>query len=197
MKYVFAVLLFFTSLTSNAYNLPNRGIQSDAISSAGWSNLSEPQKAEILKQVADKAGTSSAGEMPTVQKVSEWVDIGQKIGQMMGGAAKEVGIAVNDFVKTPVGQWTMALIIWKFMGSAIIHLVGGVLVLVVGFGFILFMIRKSKEVKYEYDSEKTDVFGRSRLKKVVREALSTDAVVGFTISAGIVLVVVLFTIFTF
>lgn len=187
------VTLLFISFTSVA------GIDSKTVYSAGWEQLSESEKAEFLKNVADKAKKNSGPEatVSTVKNVSEWVDVGQKIGQMMGGAAKEVGVAVNDFVKTPVGQWTMALIIWKFMGSALVHVFGGLLVLIVGFSFIIFLMKRSVSVVTKYDSEKVDMFGRSRLLSVTRGELSDDESFGYFVGAGFVILAFIAVTFTF
>ena len=53
------------------------------------------------------------GNSPSITDTAErWVQIGANIGQMMGGAAKELGIAVNEFSQTSLGEVTMVMIIW-------------------------------------------------------------------------------------
>jgi hypothetical protein len=47
-------------------------------------------------------------------------------------AAKELGITINEFLATPAGKLTAALIIWKVAGVAIIHMLYGVLFITVG-----------------------------------------------------------------
>ncbi|TSC63061.1 MAG: hypothetical protein G01um101448_242 [Parcubacteria group bacterium Gr01-1014_48] len=45
----------------------------------------------------------------------------------MGGAAKELGIAVEDFSKTSLGTLTIVLVIWKMIGNDLIQLIVGLL----------------------------------------------------------------------
>jgi hypothetical protein len=148
-------------------------LNSNSVGQAGFDRLSESQKADIIKQVADQAsGTSAQGKIPTPEKVGQWLDLGPKIGQMIGGAAREVGLAVNDFVKTPVGQLTMVLIVWHFIGSSIIHILGAFVVLIVG----TWAVRRyfSVERRIEYDTDKVDIFKRSRIASINYESVSSE-----------------------
>ncbi len=86
--------------------------------------LSEAQIIELQAKAADaRAGTPAA----SAQKISQYVEIGKGIGQGLGTAAREMNIAVNDFAKTPVGQVTMALIVFKVAGGKLIGVFGGLL----------------------------------------------------------------------
>ena len=99
MKKFFAAILMMVSISAWAGNT------SDAVNSAGFSKLTEAEKAEVIKIVADKASSkdSSVPVALTEDRVEKWVKIGSNIGQGLAGAAKEVGVAVNDFSQTPVG----------------------------------------------------------------------------------------------
>ena len=112
--------------------------------------LTATQKAELVKQAeAMKASTP----LETAEKVDKWVDVGERLGKMMGGAAREVGIAVNDFVKTPVGLMTAGLIVWNYMGSMLIHVVGGFTILFITFGLLTWYSRRLRTVEVKYDKE--------------------------------------------
>lgn len=164
------LLVVAVALSSHAWAL-----NSNSVSSAGFDKLSDTEKAEIIKIVADKANNAQNPNsmVPSPEKVGQWLDLGPKIGQMIGGAAKEVGIAVNDFVKTPVGQLTMLLIIWKLIGASLIHVVGAFVVLVVGTWAIKKYFSHIRSI--EYDVDKVDIFKRARIKRVVFEDLSSEA----------------------
>jgi hypothetical protein len=178
------------------------GISSNAVNGAGFDDLTEAQKAEVLKTIADKVAASKVAPtvieaVSTPKKVGEWLDVGTKIGQMMGGAAKELGIAVNDFVKTPVGQWTMAIIIWKFMGGALVHVFGGLLLLAVCLTVIWLVARTQREVDITYDAEKKDIFGRAVVKRVVKSKLTDDDTAWILVCTAVSVIMALFTIFSF
>ena len=192
---MFSALLVAVMVTLSSPALAN--LTTDAIARAGFDKLSEQQKAELIKQVTAQAANDAHVAVSTPQKVGEWVDLGTKIGQMMGGAAKELGVQVNEFAKTPVGQWTLALIVWKFAGSAIVHVVGGLLIMIVGFSFILFIARRYTRGSVVYDPSKRDYFGRSVKISEERKMWSDGDTLMFAFYGAVVTGVSLFTMFTF
>lgn len=125
------------------------------------------------------------------------LNIGERIGKMIGGAAKEVGVAVNDFVKTPVGMTAMALIVWHYMGGMIIHVFGAMLILGVGLSFILFFARRRNGTVIEYDTEKKDLFGRSVVKKVSNQPWQDGDIGGFMVATAIVILCSMIALFTY
>lgn len=175
-------------------------LNSDSVAQAGFNKLTEQQKAEILKQVADASANSdvtTAVASVTPTKVDEWVTIGERVGKIMGGAAREVGIAVNDFVKTPVGQLTMFLIVWKVMGGMLIHLLGGIIVFASGWTFTYLLYRRLSETKIKYHPEAKDWLGRPKVVEVYREALGADSAWGVFGCFAATTIAGLVTIFTF
>lgn len=87
--------------------------------------LSDAQKAELAaeaaKMVSENASTAVAAPSKTAAVVREWADIGTAIGTGLAASAKELGVAANDFAKTPVGKFTVFLIAWHFIGNQILH----------------------------------------------------------------------------
>ena len=76
------------------------------------------------------------------EKVDQWVNIGSNIGKGLAGAAKELGVQINEFSDTKVGQLTVFLIVWHIMGNMIYHFIGGILVWIIGFLAIWFIRAK-------------------------------------------------------
>ena len=152
------------------------GTTSDAVRTAGWENLTESEKAEITKMVADKSAAKSSvtGVLTDVKKVDEWVGVGERIGKMMGGAAKEVGVAVNEFIQTPVGKMTMAIVVWKTIGGPLVHLVGGFIVLFLGFIVMTAIYKRLVRTEIKYNKEEKNVFGNHPVLAVERGAFSSD-----------------------
>lgn len=90
--------------------------------------LSAAQKAQLEAAAAQmKVENASGGPTSTVQKVNEWVQVGQGVGAGLASAARELGIVANEFARTPVGQITIALIIFKVAGGDLIQLLCGTL----------------------------------------------------------------------
>ena len=175
------------------------GNTSDAVNSAGFSKLTEAEKAEVIKIVADKASSkdSSVPVALAEDRVEKWVKIGSNIGQGLAGAAKEVGVAVNDFSQTPVGQLTMLLIVWHMIGAQLIHVFGGIMIWIVGIAIIRHMVARAYPSKITYSKEVKNVFGNYAVEKVEPMAIDDSNAAGWLFAYGIVLIAGLIAIFTF
>ena len=191
MKKLFAIVMLLVS------SLAFAGNTTDAVHSAGFNKLSETEKAEIIKMVADKASQKDVMPAMTEDKVEKWVKIGSNIGQGLAGAAKEVGVAVNDFATTPVGQLTMLLIIWHMIGAQLIHVFGGILIWIVGIAIIRHMVARAYPSKITYSKEVKNWFGNYAIEKVEPIAIDDGNAAGWLVAYGIVLIAGLIAIFTF
>ena len=193
MKKFFVVILMMVSISAWAGNT------SDAVNSAGFSKLTEAEKAEVIKIVADKASSkdSSVPVALTEDRVEKWVKIGSNIGQGLAGAAKEVGVAVNDFSQTPVGQLTMLLIVWHMIGAQLIHVFGGIMIWIVGIAIIRHMVARAYPSKITYSKEVKNIFGNYVIEKVEPMEIDGGSVAGWLCAYGIVLIAGLIAIFTF
>lgn len=191
MKKFFAAILMMVSISAWAGNT------SDAVNSAGFSKLSEAEKAEVIKMVADKASQKDVMPTMTEDKVEKWVKIGSNIGQGLAGAAKEVGVAVNDFATTPVGQLTMMLIVWHMIGAQLIHVFGGIMIWIVGIAIIRHMVARAYPSKITYSKEVKNFFGNYVVEKSEPIAIDDGNAAGWLFAYGVVLVAGLIAIFTF
>lgn len=191
MKKFFVAILMMVSVSAWAGNT------SDAVNSAGFSKLSEAEKAEVIKMVADKASQKDVIPSMTKDKVEKWVKIGSNIGQGLAGAAKEVGVAVNDFATTPVGQLTMMLIVWHMIGAQLIHVFGGIMIWIVGIAIIRHMVARAYPSKITYSKEVKNFFGNYVVEKSEPIAIDDSNAAGWLFAYGIVLVAGLIAIFTF
>ena len=194
MKKLFAILAMLVSVSAFAGNT------SEAVRDAGFNKLSEAEKAEVIKMVAEKASSKDTGtiqHLDTPDKVEKWVKIGSNIGQGLAGAAKEVGVAVNDFAKTTVGQLTMVLIVWHMIGGQLIHILGGVLIWIVGIAIIRHMVGRAYPSKITYSKEVKNIFGNYVVESVEPIAINDDNAAGWLFAYGIVLVAGMIAIFTF
>ena len=193
MKKFFVAILMMVSISAWAGNT------SDAVNSAGFSKLTEAEKAEVIKIVADKASSkdSSVPVALTEDRVEKWVKIGSNIGQGLAGAAKEVGVAVNDFSQTPVGQLTMLLIVWHMIGAQLVHVFGGILIWIVGIAIIRHMVARAYPSKITYSKEVKNIFGNYVIEKVEPMEIDGGSAAGWLCAYGIVLIAGLIAIFTF
>ena len=191
MKKFFVAILMMVSISAWAGN------DSDTVRAAGFAKLSEAEKAEVIKMVADKASQKDVMPTMTEDKVEKWVKIGSNIGQGLAGAAKEVGVAVNDFATTPVGQLTMMLIVWHMIGAQLIHVFGGIMIWIVGIAIIRHMVPRAYPSKITYSKEVKNFFGNYVVEKSEPIAIDDGNAAGWLFAYGVVLVAGLIAIFTF
>lgn len=191
MKKIIAIVVLMFSFNAFA------ALTTDSVASAGFSKLTEAQKAEVIKQIADASSKNKEVTVPSEEKVEKWVKIGSQVGQGLAGAAKELGVAVNDFAKTPVGQLTMALIVWHMMGGVIVHVFGGLLIMFIGLACIKFMFNRAYPKKITYSKDHKNIFGNFVVEKVENIPVQDDDAAGWLLASGLVILAGLITIFTF
>lgn len=145
------------------------------------SGLTEAQVAELKAIAAKKvAETAAQAASPNVQpeKITAGVALAATWGQQaaaaaegfakaLGIAARELNITINDFLDSPAGKLTAALIIWKVAGVSIIHFLYGLLFVTVGLTlarvlYVRLFTKEYKEVQYER------FFGMFKGTKLVR-----------------------------
>lgn len=175
-------------------------LSSTSVSGAGFDKLNDGEKAEIIKMVADKAASKDGfGGVSdtTVDNVDRWVKIGSNIGMGLAGAAKEVGVTVNEFATTPVGQMTTLLIVWHMIGVQLIHLVSGILIWIVGFFFIRYTIKHTYPTTVIYSKNEKNIFGNYLVERVDTPKMSADSSGGWLFAYAVVLFAGLISIFSF
>lgn len=135
----------------------------------------ERQKLEVLKQsdtpqVAKKVDEAVQNiDAETLNKVAE---IAKVAGQTVKAVAQELNVAINEFVKTPVGLLVAGLSIWYVAGDSIGGMISSVWMVIVALGFILVMPnlfrREAKRCmidSYEMKEVKT-IFGGTKFVSV-------------------------------
>ena len=81
-------------------------------------DLIEEQVAQLRLQAAQMKS-----ERPIVEQAQEWANVADAIGNGVGKAAENLGVAANEFINTPVGKMTAFVIVYKFIGSELIRIV--------------------------------------------------------------------------
>lgn len=152
MKYLLTLLLLFASSSVLAQDITTSDI-------SGFNDLTDVQKAEIAMQIAKTAEANTSNILDITDKVSavnpeavdEWVELGGKVGKMLGGTAKELGIAANEFATSPLGFVTMALIVWNYAGEQLYEFIIGSLwfLFLIPIWLLLFFRIAHRTLRYE------------------------------------------------
>lgn len=193
-KIILAIFIMLMSVTAIA------AVNSDTMVVNGWGKLSQEQQQQILNQISKSASESDASNFVgiTPKQLDSYVNLGERFGKMLGGAAKEVGIAANEFVNTPVGKWTLFLIIWKVMGGMLIHLFGGIFIFIMSTSILIWITKRSYcNIVYKYDETKTNIFGNHPLLRKDIERTNEDVVTVFLLFEAVIIVITLITIFSY
>ena len=170
-KFLLIKMILLSFMASGLFALTSQNL-----SEAGFNNLTTVQQAEILKQVGQLNDQSLMTKINNTNpgEIDQWVNIGSNIGKGLVGAAKELGVQVNEFSETKVGQLTIILIVWNIMGNMIVHFVGGIMVWIIGF-FSIWFIRKY----------------------IAKQSMEDDGRIGLSISTLVVVIAGIIVMFTF
>lgn len=172
MKKLFAVLLFLLPIVALGQTIDARG-------------LTKEQQAELTAQAAkmkSPEGISAAAR----KEVGAWADLGTNIGTAMVSAAKEVGVAANEFSQTGLGRIVTGIVVYKIMGRDILGVAVGSFVILFGFTIATWLLftRRFGEVKYEY---KPMLWGLWQRRVITEYKIDNDNTVGKFIFGGAVL----------
>lgn len=117
MKYIILLLLSIIAVPVFAQT-QTASQSSTEVVLAEMQTFTPEQKAQLAEAAKDiRLGHSYAAS------AKEWAEVGSSIGKGLVATANEMGVAVNDFARTPVGKIAVALIVWKVAGGDIIHVV--------------------------------------------------------------------------
>jgi hypothetical protein len=142
-----------------------------------------------------KVTAKEAVGITTIESVDKWADISLKFARALGVAAKELGIAANDFLKTPAGMLTAGVIVFQYMGGPIIHVSIGLFILITGLGLLTWFARTTPRMVYTYDLTNKNWLGNHPLIGKERKALDGEIGGGILLGYAVVLVVGVWTIF--
>lgn len=170
-----------------------------AFAGGSWvdtSELTKEQAAEVALQVEKikSQKTSATSPVETIsatarKEASAWGELGGNVGKALVGAAKEVGVAANDFASTPLGTVVTAIVVYKLIGVAMIKLIVGSGILLFGGSIVTYlMFTRFGEVKYEV---KPYLFGLWNRKVVVERNEDDDALSRRMLSLALTIIVTL------
>jgi len=131
------------------------------------SKLTAEQKEQLGKMVLQDSPKTD-GELDMLEKAARF---GQIIGSGIGAAARELGIAVDEFSQTTPGRVAMLILVWKYMGDAILGVMVGIPVLVLGMWVGWKMVHRGRQRNYTREYAYVPVlwglFNRRKLAKEV------------------------------
>ena len=141
-KFIISSIIAIASISSyaNVYasqtTIDTTGMSDAAI--AELKSIAAQKAAELAKQKAVDDGSvilpKDPGAVATLAATwgQQAAAAAEGFAKALSIAAKELGITINEFLGTPAGKLTAALIVWKVAGASIIHILYGLAFMTVG-----------------------------------------------------------------
>ena len=169
-----------------------------AVVQVDTSGLSTEQVAQ-LKQQAQSMKSDPANVSAKVRQEAEaWSELGANMGKAMVGAAREVGVAANEFAVTPLGTVVVGLTAYKIVGRDFLGVIVGSFIMLFGYSiaFWMFLTRRWSNIQYEYKPILWGAFERRKIVKISSDEDTTQVrVVTGAIILGVTTIIALFVIF--
>lgn len=164
MRYLLTILMSVMCLAATADKI-------DRYDLVAFDKLDETQKAEVLAVIAafdeqNKAAMPNIPEVTTPEQMQEWIDVGTAIGKGIAATAKELGIALDEFSHSRIGNITLVLIVYKVIGR---DLVGYAFGTVWGITWFLVCIYMFKRIILKMSVETTEVDGKKVTTRAYQE----------------------------
>lgn len=106
-----------------------------SITASGLTDVSRKQ----LELDCLKAQAAEAAAPVDSKKVSEYAGVAKEVAEAIGVAAKNLGVEVNNFITTPAGMLTVAIILLKIFGKLIGMMMASLTICVVLIKIIKYM----------------------------------------------------------
>lgn len=164
-RFLLALLLVFSSAAFAQTKAEN-------ITSIDVRELSPEMRLELMRQAQKLANpsvpsTAASASESVRSEMSKWGELGAGLGRATVAAAKEIGMAANDFAQTPLGKVTTAIVVYKIIGRDVLRMVVGVCMLLFTMVTAHFVLRRKDfdGAEWEY---KPYLWGFWQRKVVVR-----------------------------
>ncbi|AJF40800.1 hypothetical protein AVV29_gp032 [Vibrio phage phi 3] len=166
MKVLSKVILAVTLVISSGLAMANTNQGGCATRINGISGLDAQTKQTMI--VACEQAKLSSPETPqtdvTVEKISKYAEASKGFAEALGVAARELGVATNEFIATPAGKLTVGIVMWKVLGEDIQAWVSFLLFIIIGGVATRALVNKVSIDHYEEATKVSRIFGTTTKK---------------------------------
>lgn len=165
MKKMILVLMLLMPLTLFAQSVDIKGLTKEQVAELN------AQAAKMKSPEVQVQGISAAVRNET----AAWANLGANIGTAMVSAARELGIAANEFSQTGLGRIVTVVIVYKIVGKDILGVAVGSMILLIGFalGSWICITHRFGEYTYAYQPA---FWGLYQRRVVTNHKIDGDAI---------------------
>jgi len=151
------------------------------------SKLTQEQVTALSKQVQELAGNPVTVSAQVRSEASAWGELGANMGKAMVGAAKEIGVAANEFSQTSLGKVVVFMTVYKIMGRELLGVIVGSGIMLFTYSLALWLLatKRWSTVTYTYVPV---LFGAFTLKKILDSKISDDVLFAKVMTSALLLV---------
>lgn len=134
---------------------------------------------EQIRQLAAKADEMKKDpvNVSTVvrQEAEAWGQMGANMGKAVVSAAKEVGVAANEFSQTSLGKIVVVLVAYKLVGHDALGILFGTFTLIIGnvLAVWVFVSNRGYTITYDYKPVLWGAFNRKVITEIARNDEAT------------------------
>jgi hypothetical protein len=150
--------------------------------------LTADQITQLNQQAQSMKSDPAAVSTKVRQEAEAWGELGTNMGRAMVGAAKELGVAANEFAVTPLGTVVVSITAYKIVGRELLSVAVGSLILVLGYSiaFWMFLTRRWSDIEYEY---KPVLWGAFERRKIIKIRNSDDATQARVVTGALIMLI--------
>lgn len=187
-----SVVLAASLLTFGAVNNTYAGVQG-----VNTNGLSSEQIAQLDRQAQSMKSDPAAVSTKVRHEAEAWGELGTNMGKAMVGAARELGVAANEFAVTPLGTVVVGITAYKIIGRDLLGALVGSLILIFGYtiGFWMLLTNRWSTIQYEYKPILWGAFERRRILKISSDEDTTQvrvvvgsAILGITTAIALIVI---------
>ena len=133
--------------------------------------------------------TAQQKQVVEVQSAREWVGLGKEVGEAINSSLSAVTEQTSKFADTKIGHLTMALVVWKVIGSDLVRLIAGALLFIVIFPIIIWSMRKYMAHKYLVNETVDPATGKVTARKWDESRQNSDGITGHFVMVALLTVI--------
>lgn len=120
-KLILILLLVFLLPVFGGFFLPSCGkTYAETPVTVDLEQLPQDARNAILDMQRRAKETQQEAEKPIEERMAKWLDLGRGIGAAIAEMGGALNMTANEFARSPVGLWGIAILTWKLLAKELL-----------------------------------------------------------------------------